>query len=226
VTEATTSPGAVGTTPNTTTTPAAVIVLGRPGVEREAVEILLRSAGLEVIDLVRIETARQSGARSIVVAVLVEPTGEDWRHALLLDARVVVVLDGPASDERTVQLMLSGADAVLHAGVEVDRLVAAVRVVGIGNAFLTAGQARVLVERLRAGKVATDTAPILTRREMEILLSIERGESVRETATGLGISVKTVQNLQSRLFHKLGARNRPQAIARAYEVGLVEDVVP
>jgi DNA-binding CsgD family transcriptional regulator len=83
-----------------------------------------------------------------------------------------------------------------------------------------------LVERLRAGKVATDTAPILTRREMEILLSIERGESVRETATGLGISVKTVQNLQSRLFHKLGARNRSQAIARAYEVGLVEDVVP
>jgi DNA-binding NarL/FixJ family response regulator len=234
MTDAVVSPGALAPVPNVVATaaanqlstagaPAAVIVLGRAGVEREAVEILLRSAGLDVIDLVRMDAARAKGGRSIVVAVLVEPTVDDWRGAQALDARVVVVLDGPASDERTLQLLVGGADAVLHAGVEVERLIAAVRVVGIGNPFLGAGQARVLVDRLRAGKVAADAAPTLTRRESEILLSIERGESVRETAAGLAISTKTVQNLQSRLFRKLGARNRLQAIARAYELGLVED---
>lgn len=200
--------------------PAAVVVLGRAGVEREAVEILLRSAALDVVDLVRLEAAPAA-----LVAVLVEPTIEDWRTAQELEARVVVVLDGPASDERTVQLMLTGADAVLHAGMEVERLVAAVRVVGIGNPYLSAGQARAVVDRLRLGRAVAEATPGLTRRETEILLSIERGEPVRETAAGLGISVKTVQNLQSRLFRKLGARNRPQAIARAYELGVIDDAV-
>jgi DNA-binding NarL/FixJ family response regulator len=177
---------------------------------------------MDVIDLVRVESVLASDGHPLVVAVLVEPSSDDWRCAQMLEARVVVVLDLPASDERTIQLMLAGADAVLHAGVEVDRLLAAVRVVGIGNPFLGASQARVVVDCLRAGNVAGDTTPTLTRREAEILLSIERGESTRETATGLGISLKTVQNLQSRLFRKLGAKNRPQAIARAYELGVVE----
>jgi DNA-binding NarL/FixJ family response regulator len=204
--------------------PVAVVVLGRPGVEREAVEILLRTAGLDVIDLVRMESPNGTG-RSMVVAVLVEPDAGAWRVADGLGARVVVVLDAPPSDERTIQLLVAGADAVLHAGVEVERLLAAVRVVGIGQAFLATGQARTVVDRLRAGKIATELAPALTGREVDILLSIERGESVRETADGLGISMKTVQNLQSRLFRKLDARNRPQAIARAYELGLVEGSV-
>lgn len=203
--------------------PAAVVVLGRPGVEREAVEILLRTAGLDVIDLARMESPVPG--RSMVVAVLVEPDGTVWRVAKGLGARIVVVLDSPPSDDRTVQLLVNGADAVLHAGVEVERLLAAVRVVGIGQAFLGTGQARTVVDRLRAGKIAAELTPALTGREIDILLSIERGESVRETADGLGISVKTVQNLQSRLFRKLDARNRPQAIGRAYELGLVEGSV-
>jgi len=205
--------------------PAAVVVLGRAGVEREAVEILLRTGGLDVVDLVRLEALPDDAGPPIVVAVLVEPTPEDWRGAQSLDARIVVMLDGPPSDDRTMQLLVGGADAVLHTGVEVERLLAAVRVVGIGNPFLVAGQARLVVDRLRAGKVAADAAPTLTRRETEILRSIEQGETARETAVGLGITPKTVQNLQSRLFRKLGARNRPQAIARAYELGLVEGSV-
>ena len=205
---------------------AAVIVLGRPGVEREAVEILLRSAGLDVVDLVRLESQATGSSLPLVVTVLVEPEGDDWRRAEHLDARVVVVLDAPPSDERTVQLLLSGADAVLHAGVEVERLVAAVRVVGLGQAFLGTAQARVVIDRLRAGGSGGQTVPILTPRETEILHFIARGESVRETAAALGVSFKTVQNVQSRLFRKLGARNRAQAIGRAYELGLVEGSLP
>lgn len=206
--------------------PAAVIVLGRHGVEREAVEILLRSAGLDVVDLVRLESRSTGSAPPLVVTVLVEPDGDDWRRAHLLDARVVVVLDSPPSDERTVQLLVSGADAVLHAGVEVERLVAAVRVVGLGQAFLGTAQARVVIDRLRSGDSGGQTAPALTPRETEILRFIARGESVRETAIALGVSLKTVQNLQSRLFRKLGARNQAQAIGRAYELGLVEGSLP
>jgi DNA-binding NarL/FixJ family response regulator len=219
-------PAQLAATAGTAARPAAVVVLGRPGVEREAVEVLLRSASLDVVDLVRLEGAPAGSGAPAVVAVLVDPDGEVWRHAERLAARIVVVLDAPPSDDRTIQLLRDGADAVLHAGVEVERLLAAVRIVGIGQAYLGTGQARTVVDHLRAERRSVAAVPSLTRRESEILLSIERGESVRETAGALAISVKTVQNLQSRLFRKLGARNRPQAIARAYELGLVDGALP
>jgi DNA-binding NarL/FixJ family response regulator len=62
----------------------------------------------------------------------------------------------------------------------------------------------------------------LTRRERDILDSIARGESVRQTAQALGIAIKTVQSEQRQLFSKLSARNRPQALTNARGYGLVE----
>jgi hypothetical protein len=45
---------------------------------------------------------------------------------------------------------------------------------------------------------------------------------VRLTARALGIAEKTVENTQARLFRKLGARNRPGALAAAHALGLLE----
>jgi DNA-binding CsgD family transcriptional regulator len=56
---------------------------------------------------------------------------------------------------------------------------------------------------------------------MDIIQSITRGEVIKQTAIALGISAKTVENLQSRLFRKLGVRNRAQAVARAHSLGLI-----
>jgi DNA-binding CsgD family transcriptional regulator len=39
----------------------------------------------------------------------------------------------------------------------------------------------------------------------------------------LGIAEKTVENIQARLFRKLGARNRPGALAAAHALGLMPD---
>jgi DNA-binding NarL/FixJ family response regulator len=75
-----------------------------------------------------------------------------------------------------------------------------------------------LSSRRRNGDAPRD----LTRREREILDSIARGESVRQTAQALGIAVKTVQSEQRQLFSKLGARNRPQALTNARGLGLLD----
>jgi DNA-binding CsgD family transcriptional regulator len=64
----------------------------------------------------------------------------------------------------------------------------------------------------------------LTPREAAILASVERGESVKQTARALGIAMKTVENLQSRMFRKLGARNRAHAVTIAHRLGLLGDV--
>lgn len=76
-------------------------------------------------------------------------------------------------------------------------------------------QATVALRALQARRDAP--APVrLTPREQAILASIGQGESVKQTARHLGITAKTVENLQSRLFRKLGVRNRAQAVAAAH----------
>jgi DNA-binding NarL/FixJ family response regulator len=67
-----------------------------------------------------------------------------------------------------------------------------------------------------------ETSHNLTKRERDILDSIARGESVRQTAQALGIAIKTVQSEQRQLFSKLNARNRPQALTNARGLGLVD----
>ena len=61
----------------------------------------------------------------------------------------------------------------------------------------------------------------ITRRELEILELIARGLSNREIAEKLFVSENTVKTHSSRVFDKLGARRRTQAVQRGKEFGLL-----
>ena len=61
----------------------------------------------------------------------------------------------------------------------------------------------------------------VTPRELEILGLIADGLSTREIAERLFVSENTVKTHASRLFAKLGARRRTQAVQLAKEAGLV-----
>jgi two-component system, NarL family, response regulator LiaR len=61
----------------------------------------------------------------------------------------------------------------------------------------------------------------ITRRELEILELIALGMSNREIADKLFVSENTVKTHSSRLFDKLGARRRTQAVQIGKEMGLI-----
>ena len=61
----------------------------------------------------------------------------------------------------------------------------------------------------------------ITRRELEILELIAQGLSNREIADKLFVSENTVKTHSSRLFDKLSARRRTQAVQIAKEMGLL-----
>jgi len=61
----------------------------------------------------------------------------------------------------------------------------------------------------------------ITRRELEILELIAQGMSNREIADKLFVSENTVKTHSSRLFDKLGARRRTQAVQLGKEMGLI-----
>jgi DNA-binding CsgD family transcriptional regulator len=61
----------------------------------------------------------------------------------------------------------------------------------------------------------------ITRRELEILELIAQGLSNREIAEKLFVSENTVKTHSSRVFDKLGARRRTQAVQLGKEYGLL-----
>jgi len=65
------------------------------------------------------------------------------------------------------------------------------------------------------------TAPVLSRREVEVLTGISSGCTTQRVATALGISPKTVENHKQRIFVKLGVQNQAHAVAVASRQGLL-----
>jgi DNA-binding NarL/FixJ family response regulator len=189
------------------------LVLGRPGHLLERLASMLCGPGA-------ITLGGPPGAGR--VAVLVDPAPEDWRAVARLDARVVLVLSGELEETAVVGAFLHGADAVVPAARALQELVPVVELVGSGCTLIHPAHLRALMDLAR-GQLASEqrSALSLTPREREILASIDRGDSVKQTARSLGIAVKTVENLQGRLFRKLGVRNRAQAVAAAHTRGLL-----
>lgn len=61
----------------------------------------------------------------------------------------------------------------------------------------------------------------ITRRELEVLELIAQGMSNREIAAKLFVSENTIKTHSSRVFDKLGARRRTQAVQLGKEFGLL-----
>ena len=119
-----------------------------------------------------------------------------------------------------------GASGFLLKDAPADRLLDAIRVAAAGDALLAPEITRRLVERFASVARPDDAAPHerlaeLTARELEVLRLIARGRSNGEIASDLVLGENTVKTHVSRVFAKLGLRDRSQAVVLAYETGLV-----
>lgn len=183
-----------------------VVVLGAPGLLRDAVVALLNARNMKASSM----NASSLRHAAFDVLVLIEPRRRDWELLEVVSPVGVVVVD----DVDPVHATLAGADAVVGFGEPAHRIVAAVETVAAGGAVLDARVARAVVDAARAAITPALVAPIpLSNREATALRAVARGDSTKQTARSLGISVKTVEELQRRAYRKLGARNGAHAVA-------------
>jgi DNA-binding NarL/FixJ family response regulator len=126
-------------------------------------------------------------------------------------------------DEHVYDALIAGASGFLLKDVSAERLFDAVRVVAAGEALLAPSVTRRLIgefARLRP-RAAGPSLSALTPRETEVLRLVAEGLSNPEIADRLVVGEETIKSHVSRILHKLGVRDRVQAVVTAYESGLV-----
>ena len=141
----------------------------------------------------------------------------------VLGATRVVVLTTYETDETVFEALRAGASGFLLKDVTPTDLLAAFRLVASGEALLTPGATRRLIEafvRVPGVGVTGPAASGLTQREREVLGLIAAGLCNSEIAEQLVVSGATVKTHISHLLHKLTARDRAQLVVIAYRSGL------
>ena len=141
----------------------------------------------------------------------------------LSDVRVVIVTTFEL-DEYVARAIRAGASGFLVKDTEPVDLIRAVRVVAGGDALLSPGVTRRLLERAALGmRDAADPARLarLTERETEVLRLVGEGLTNEEIARRLFLSPLTAKTHVSRVMQKLHARDRVQLVVTAYESGLI-----
>jgi two-component system response regulator NreC len=128
----------------------------------------------------------------------------------------VIVLTAQRDPSFAAEALRLGAAGYLPKEAAEDRLLEAIRVAAEGGTYLEPQ----LGARLAA--TATVTAPELTGRELEVLRLIARGQTNREVAERLFLSVRTVETHRARLQRKLGVSRRSDLVEYALERGVVE----
>ncbi|WP_230393838.1 response regulator transcription factor, partial [Plantactinospora alkalitolerans] len=83
------------------------------------------------------------------------------------------------------------------------------------------GDPRPAGKRSEPGRAVPARRPVLTEREMQVLVGMADGKSNAEIGRELFVSEDTVKTHARRLFRKLGARDRAHAVAAGFRAGLV-----
>jgi DNA-binding NarL/FixJ family response regulator len=135
----------------------------------------------------------------------------------------VLVLTTFDLDDYVYDALRAGASGFLLKDATPEEILAAVRVVGAGDALLAPAVTRRLIAEFagRARLVAPPELDRLTPREREVLLLVATGLTNAEIAGRLWLAEQTVKSHVSSVLFKLELRDRVQAVILAYEAGLV-----
>lgn len=128
------------------------------------------------------------------------------------DARIVLlsIFENSESIWRATE---AGVLGYVSKGAKVAEVIKAIRHIAIGKPYFSDG----LEEKLAARREQEN----LTPRELAVLQLVATGHSNKEIVSALNVSLSTVKLHLQNIFSKLGAQDRTQATAAAFQRGIV-----
>ncbi len=171
-----------------------------------------------------IELAQQLQPDVVVTDVrLPDGSGLDVVRALRKENRQIglVVLTMYAGDEQLFAAMDAGASGFVGKDAPTSSVISAARQAVVAPlTFTCTGLAEAMVRRMSSG------APRLSDRERQVLELLAEGLGVTAIAARLYLSESTAKSHIGRIYDKLGAGNRAQALVTAMRLGLISSAAP
>ena len=134
----------------------------------------------------------------------------------------VLVLSMHSEQQYAVRALKAGASGYLTKEVAADQLVAAIRRIAAGGAYVSPETAeRLVLDTAPQAGAASHTR--LSDREYQVFQMIARGVSVTGIARELSLSVKTVSTHKTRVMEKMGLANQAELIRYALEHKLLDE---
>src|ERR1043166_57316 len=194
--------------PGTEKRPMRILIVDDHPVTRDGLRSALgMSEGVEVVG----EAA--NGEEAVELVQQLAP------HVVFMDVR----MPGMGGLEATKEIRhasRAGVSGYLLKDVGADELVQAARLALQGKAVIHPALTRAFIEEVQYVEQRPQTP--LSKRESEILQKVAYGATTKEVARDLSISPHTVKTHLERIFEKLGANDRAQAVAIALRQGLVD----
>ncbi|MER7145100.1 MULTISPECIES: response regulator transcription factor [Streptomyces] len=194
------------------TSDAAIEVVAEATNGREAVE-LARSHGVDVV-LLDIQMPEMDGLSALAELRRTVPAAR------------VIILTTFGERENVLRALEHGGAGFLLKDTAPAELIRAVRAAAAGDAYLSPGATRHVVDQLATGRAAARAEEarrrvgVLSERELEVLALLGEGLSNADAGRRIHMSEATVKTYVSRILSKLDCENRVQAALLARDAGL------
>jgi DNA-binding NarL/FixJ family response regulator len=133
----------------------------------------------------------------------------------------LIVLTMHSGDEQIFAAMQAGASGFVGKDAPSTEVIKAARHAAVSpKAFVCAGLVGAMMRR------ASGESTALTEREHDVLLLLADGLNAAQIGAKLYLSESTTKSHIARIYQKLGAANRAQALVTAMRIGLLSTVAP
>lgn len=132
----------------------------------------------------------------------------------------ILILTAYDDDPYVMAVLQAGANGYVLKTADADEIVQAVRSVNEGKSALDPEIARKIMSQV-SGRSKFSPIEELTDRELEVLGLVAQGYTNKAIGVQLGISDRTVQGHLAKVFGKLQASSRTEAVMRAVSSGLL-----
>lgn len=138
-----------------------------------------------------------------------------------LPAVKVLFLTMHEEEGMLLEALAAGADGYLIKRADEPEIIQAIHVVQRGDVYVHPAMTRGLLSQTETTERPPEPVEPLTRREIDVLRLLARGNTNRQIAGLLALSVRTIESHRANLMGKLGLTSRVELVTYAEEHGLL-----
>jgi two-component system response regulator NreC len=138
-----------------------------------------------------------------------------------LPALKVLFLTMHEEEGMLLEALNAGGDGYVIKRADQPEIIQAIRAAGRGDVYVHPAMTRALLSQPETTERPPEPVEPLTRREIDVLRLLARGNTNRQIAELLTLSVRTVESHRANLMGKLGLTSRVELVTYAEEQGLL-----